>query len=67
MMDRYRYTFEYKDGSGGKFIYSSLRDHDKVAEVNKISLEEMEIIHVRDNIKGVTIFDPFKGIYNDHK
>ena len=67
MMDRYRFTFEYKDGSGGKFIYSSLRDHDKVAELNKISLEEMEVIHVRDNVKGVTIFDPFKGIYNDHK
>lgn len=67
MMSRYRYTFEYKDGSGGKFIYSSLRDHDKVAELNKISLEEMEVIHVRDNVKGVTIFDPFKGIYNDHK
>ncbi len=67
MMDRYRFTFEYKDGSGEKFIYSSLRDHDKVAELNKISLEEMEVIHVRDNVKGVTIFDPFKGIYNDHK
>jgi hypothetical protein len=64
MIERYRFTFEYKTGDSGRYVYSSCKDPDKVAALNNISLEEMEVIHIRDNVQGVTIFDPFKGIYN---
>jgi len=61
---RYKYTFEYKDGSGGKYVYSSSKNVYTVAEQNHIPLTDMEIIHIRDEVKGITIFDPWKGIFN---
>lgn len=63
MKNRYRHIFEYKDGSGERCILSPLKDSNKVAEIHQISLEMMEVIHVRDEAKRLTVFDPYKGIY----
>lgn len=64
MNKRYKYTFENKDQSGGKYYYASYNDVDKVVLENEIDLEEMEIIHIEDTKLRITIFDPWKGIFS---